>query len=279
MELSRWYSDWQNREHVAHFDFRSTFSDKNLLRDYESFNDIRLLKERLAVDRTATLLEVGCATGEFYRYLRLTRPNVAYVGVDISRPAIERARGKYPQGRFTETDPQVTVTELVEHLLPKRPEIVYSKDVIHHQTKPFEFVAELVNACSEFSIFRGRTRDVGKTELDPDRSCQYHYGGWMPYLVMNLDELIAHIQHVASPCDIVVYRHYMILGGQHNRYLPKDCYLKETGTAETAIGVFRVSGRPGQVVVKDQPDQNPRYGLDHLLRKGLRRALNLVRAS
>ena len=129
MKQSAWYGDWQNTQHAANFDARSRLDAANLFRDYESFNDVRLLNERVDPAKTYSLLEVGCATGEFHRYLGLKHPNIAYRGFDISAPAIERAKAKYPQGDFRITDPSLSpalaargATNLIEgHLLYGRP--------------------------------------------------------------------------------------------------------------------------------------------------------------
>lgn len=124
-DFAEWYADWQNPEHAKHFDFRSALDDRNLVRNYEAYNDVRLLNGRLDRSRDITLLEVGCATGEFYRYLRMKYPRVSYYGVDISWPAIERAHEKYPQGRFFFTDPEVEVGSLPERVgLQRAPAIV-----------------------------------------------------------------------------------------------------------------------------------------------------------
>lgn len=278
MDVTAWYTDWQNPDHVRRFDFRSALDRRNLVRNFESLNDVRLLNERLDRERTLNLLEVGCATGEFYRYLQVKFPRVSYYGVDISRPAIERAHTKYPQGRFSVTDPDTSVRTVMEQAgLSHAPEIIYAKDVVHHQVKPFGFVSELLEAAIEAVIVRCRTRDVGKTELDPELSCQYHYGGWMPYIILNLEELIAHIRHLSPQAELLIYRNHIVLGGQHNRYLPKDCYLRETGTAETAVGVFQVSNRLGKVTIADCTDQNPRYTWDHLCRKVAQRFWRILR--
>lgn len=55
---------------------------------------------------------------------------------------------------------------------------------------------------------------MGKTVLDPEQSCQYHYGGWMPYIVLNLDELIEHIKGEWPRSEILVCRNHMVLGGR-----------------------------------------------------------------
>lgn len=260
---SPWYTDWQSAEHARTFDIGPVLDDRNLVRGYEAYNDVRMLVERLDRGSDADLLEIGCATGDFYRYLRLQFPRVRYYGLDISEPAVARARNKFPQGKFGLTEPGLAVLVAAERLgLTRRPAVVYARDVVHHQTKPLTLVSELLEAAEEMLILRGRTRDVGATEADPEKSCQYHYDGWMPYIVSNLDELIDHIRAAAPRAEIGVSRHHMVLGGQQNRYLPRDCYLEETGTAETAVGVFLATGAPGRVHVADLVDRNPRFTAD-----------------
>lgn len=278
MSDGEWYRDWQHDQHAVAFDHRAGLDDRNLVRNYEGFNDVRLLRERYDNRRVMTVLEVGCATGEFFRYIRLRYPRAQYYGIDISRPALQRAKAKYPDGPFFLTNPAHPVSETLRMLeLPSRPEVVYAKDVVQHHTDPFGLLAQLVDVASESVIIRGRTRDVGPSELDPALSCQYHYDDWMPYLVLNLQEVIAHLQSLASEAEIVVYRHHMILGGQHHRYVPKALYLPKTGAAETAIGVFKQTPHPGRVSVWDRRDHNPRYTWDYRLRHAMRQALNAWR--
>ena len=277
MDLTKWWADWQNLAHAREFDFRASLPNSILVRDLESFNDVRLLHEVLIGGRQKVFCEVGCATGDFYRYLLLRHPEAKYNGVDVSKPAIERARSKYPNGKFCRVDPNWE-KEIMIDICGARPEIVFSKDVVHHQVKPFEFLFRLLGLPSEMLIFRTRTRDHGATEADPDKSCQYHYGGWMPYIVMNLTELIEQIQELAPASETIAYRNHMILGGKHNRYLPRDCYLEQTGTAETAIGVFLITKNPGKVTIRDRRDSNPRYSSFEMAILGARKLARMVRS-
>lgn len=270
-----WHADWQNPEHGKYFDYYSSLSRKNLIRDYESYNDVRLLDEKVDLNRNLRLLEVGCATGEFYRYLRIKHPKVRYCGIDVSEPAILRAKAKYPQGIFFVVDSNVAVSSQIGKLpVPDDLEIVYARDVVHHQTDPFEFVSDLIRIESEAVIFRCRTRDVGKTEMNPDRSCQYLYDRWAPFIIMNLQELTDCIISCVPSCELVVLRNHVILGGQNNRFIPKECYLPETGTAETAVGVFKTTDHPGKVTVNNRKDRDPCYTLDYRLRRWLGAALH-----
>lgn len=271
---TKWYADWQHQEHARQFDGRAALSNRELVRNFESFNDVRLLNERLDRTRAVTLLEVGCATAELYRYLRTTRPLVQYHGVDISRAAIARAREKYPEARVMEIEPGVPLAAVIERFgLPGKPAFVWCKDVIHHQTDPFGMLAELLGMASDGVLLRTRTRDIGPTVMDPEQSCQYHYDGWMPFLVLNLQEVLDRITQAAPQAEAIVYRHHMILGGRENRFLPKECYLPETGTAETAIGVFFKSAHPGRVTIADRTDMNPNYSLGYRLQRRLQRLL------
>lgn len=270
-----WYGDWQNRKHASNFDARSRLDAANLFRDYESFNDVLLLNERLDPSRKYSLLEVGCATGEFYRYLRLKHPDVVYRGFDISAPAIELAKAKYAQGDFWITDPSLPLSAQGGKIgMIQAPDIIYSKDVVIHHTDPFGFISQLLEYASHMLVMRLRTRDQGPSELNPDLSCQYHYSGWMPYMVLNLDEVIRLIQKHSPRAEVVVFRNHMVLGGQNARFLPKDCFLPATGTSETAIGVFKETTRPGEVAVLDRADARPRYNLKHRLTRLIQKVLN-----
>jgi SAM-dependent methyltransferase len=275
MNNTRWYIDWQNPQHAIELDLRCRLNNKNLVRNYECFNDVRLLNERVDPSRNLTILEVGCATGEFYRYLGIKYRNVNYYGIDVSQPAVERAKQKYPQGNFFCCEPSVRIQDTARELgIPANPEILYAKDVIHHQTRPLDLLDDILEMASEAVIVRCRTRDVGPTETDPEKSCQYHYRGWMPYIVMNLQEVIGHITSMLPGCEVVVYRHHTILGGRENRFIPKDCHLPETGTAETVVGIFKRTEFPGKVVIQDRQDQNPHYTLGYKIKLKMELEMN-----
>jgi hypothetical protein len=98
----------------------------------------------------------------------------------------------------------------------------------------------------------------------------------MPYIVTNLNELIEHLLKINPECEIAVLRNHMILGGQYNRFLPKECYLAETGTAETAVGVFKKTDHRDKVTIEDRPDQSPDYTLDYKVKDKMKHGLRLV---
>ena len=83
---------------------------------------------------------------------------------------------------------------------------------------------------------------------------------------MHLDELIEALQRLAPGCELIVYRSYRVLGDRYGRELPPECSLKRTGTAETAIGVVRLTAQPGQVTIRNRVDARPNTTWDHKLR-------------
>jgi hypothetical protein len=109
-------------------------------------------------------------------------------------------------------------------------------DVVHHQTDPCGFLSDIYDITTKYLILRVRTREEGSTIFDTDQSCQYTYGRWVPYIVFNTSELIDLIRHFEpAPARITLMRHPVVLGGETSRFLPKDLYYPETGTAETAL--------------------------------------------
>ncbi|MBI3317764.1 MAG: class I SAM-dependent methyltransferase [Candidatus Omnitrophica bacterium] len=268
-----WYSPWQRKEHSDSFDFRGALDGRNLVRIYETLNDVRLLKERFHQIQPRTLLEVGCATGDFFRYVQRAYPALRYLGIDISQHAVRRAAEKYPKGRFLTVGPDEDLAgRLAEALGDSQVDLVYSCNVVHHQTQPMAFIERLLRLARWGLILRLRTRDVGPTEWNPDRSRQFQYGsGWVPYLVMNFEELLRALQGLAPRAELAFFRSYRVLGGELNRDLPKEISLPKTRTAETAVGIFFKTASPGRVTVQNRPDNRPNTTLDHkfgtLLRK------------
>ena len=119
------------------------------------------------------------------------------------------------------------------------PAVVLARDVVLHQPNPFEYLSQILSLAKEVTILRIRTRDQGTTVLDPELSCQRYNNNWVPYMILNIDESIEVICRTIPVKQLFIVKHYTQLGGWHNRFLPKDCYYPETGTAETAIYIER----------------------------------------
>lgn len=250
---------WKQKEHASYFDSNSVLSKSMLYKIYETKNEVLLLNKYKGNSGPKSIVEIGCATGEFYRYLRSKHPQFEYRGFDISPPALARARQKYPEASFNQCTEDVNSVKSAG----PQPDIVFCKDVVLHQNLPFDFLGKILQIPKEAIFLRIRTRDVGATVTDPELSCQRHYDTWVPYMILNADEVIRFIQSSRTCKKIVVQKHYEILGGNIGRYLPKDCYVPETGTAETSIYV-EFSDEPGitpEVTVESVHDSRPQFSL------------------
>lgn len=257
---------WSDQMHADVFDYLNKMPKYIVKKHYEGFNECRLLKLFKDDIQGNIFFEIGCATGELYRYISKYMRRFQYFGFDISEPAIARAKEKFPHGRF--------------HLLSSgfdeireiygRPEIIWCRDVIMHQNAPYVFLSELINLSREVIVLRLRTRDVGDTVFDSQNSCQLHWDKfWVPYIVLNTDEMIHKIKDHENIKKIVVSRHYEVLGGHNYRFLPKELYFTDARTAETAVFIQKSSdiNGPAEVLFMDQKDR-PRYGIiDRVVRK------------
>jgi len=66
------------------------------LKRYHMLSDIAPAKEL----NSSTVLDYGCGTGDFYRFLKRRGIQVKYTGVDINENFIALARKKYPECTF-----------------------------------------------------------------------------------------------------------------------------------------------------------------------------------
>jgi dTDP-4-amino-4,6-dideoxygalactose transaminase/SAM-dependent methyltransferase len=71
-----------------------------------------------AGDAAVTVCDLGCGTGEFYRYLRdAAETRIAYVGLDRSAQAIALAREKFPEATFECVDLEHCADDVAARLL------------------------------------------------------------------------------------------------------------------------------------------------------------------
>ena len=83
---------WSSKEIIKFFKSnRSTFNslykgEKYLLSKY--------------VDKSCTILDIGCAQGGMYRILKNKFKNINYTGVDFNKKMITLAKKKYPRTKF-----------------------------------------------------------------------------------------------------------------------------------------------------------------------------------
>ena len=252
--------------HAIGYDLWNRYSTGRLVKELNGYNESRLFRSLIGDEDCSTISDVGCATGRFYRFFRQTWPSLEYKGFDVSEAAIDQATKAYPAGNFRVYNGDLkTVSET-------RSDIVFCRDVVLHQHNPIEFLTDLYAAAKKYLILRVRTREVGPTVFDVGQSCIYSYGYWVPYIVINTLELTDLIRSFEpSPVKITLWRHLEVLGGRHGRFLPKELYYPETGTAETALLVEKplVPG-DGQTVLEQETR------LETPFRPMLRRTLGML---
>lgn len=227
---------WGDITHAEVFDYLANIPNRYVKKFYESFNETKRLNKYINQIKGNKFFEIGCATGELYRYIINYIPKLEYYGFDISEPAIRRAKEKYPQGRFELINSEIN--DLVFEY--GQPDIVWCRDVLMHQKSPYILLRDIINMTKSAVVLRLRTRDVGATIHDSDLSCQLHWDKyWVPYIVLNIEEMINKIQEHQDVSNIIISRRYEVLGGHNFRYLPKELYSKNSGTAETPVLIMK----------------------------------------
>ncbi len=233
MKENKYFKGWDTKSHLDNFNPWNYYSNSFFNYTFGSFYENKKMIELLNKNNNS-ILDVGCASGYLLRYIlkNVSGFNIKnYLGVDISKSAIEFAKKKYGITNFRVLDNEnLSFNESVLY------DIVYSRDTIQHQVDPLQFINNLLKLSKNYIVLRLRTRDKGKTEFNSEHSCQMHYDKyWMPYIVINIDELIEIFKMNAFIEEVSINKSYMILGGQTQRFLPKDLYFSESGTAETSI--------------------------------------------
>ncbi|MEE8059483.1 MAG: class I SAM-dependent methyltransferase [Pseudomonadales bacterium] len=247
------YEGWDTNSHLEVFDFWNNKLDFYFNYLYGCFTEQHFLISSLQKLNNSTLLDVGCATGTTFRFIKnkLGKNHVEYTGIDFSEPALNRAKKLYPSGKF------VKVTdEKFSSLFDKKFDVVFSRDTIMHQTDPKRFISDLISVAKKVLIIRLRTRDKGNTEYNVEKSCQMHYDKfWMPYIVMNIDEVIDIFSTTNNVCKITVNKSREVLGGHNLRFLPKELYFSEAGGAETSIMIEFNEGHTDkpEIVIEESP--------------------------
>lgn len=187
-----------------------------------------------------SLVDIGCAAGDLFRWLQDRHPEFRYHGYDVSLPAIARAREKYPEGEFDVVDADLSNLNLSEP-----PSVLWSRDVVLHQSDAMGFLRQLLQIPSEAVVLHLRTRDHGDTVADPETSRQWHAGHWVPYIVINFDELIDTVYDLAPAAKIWAIKGYRLFPRTEKLFLPEECGHPETGTAATAMYISLTGGSRG----------------------------------
>ena len=184
-KLNSNYIGWDTKNHLIEFNSWNKKCNLDFNYTYGSFSEQKYLLSAIRNLENPKIVDIGCATGTTYRYLKnkLGDSGYSYTGIDISSHVIKKAESLYPNANFIES----TEDEFIK-ILGSKVDIVYSRDLVLHQEDPYEFLNQLIDITDKFLIIRLRTKDEGETEFDISKSCQMHYDlYWMPYIVLNID--------------------------------------------------------------------------------------------
>jgi len=194
---------------------------------YSSFKSLNILRNNPEYD----ILEIGIGAGNFYRLLKINKLKNKYTGADISEFYINFAKKLHNSNNFVLTSVDNSLN------LEKKYDFVYSRNVALHQTNPLNFIQNLLDKAKSTLVIELRTRDLGKTNFDINNSCQLVDNIWVPYVILNYQELKDFLlkKENIKNSKITFNREYTVLGGKNGRYLEKELYYKNTKTANTTI--------------------------------------------
>lgn len=229
------YAGWDTQNHANTFDLWNRKSGPEFDFYYGAFSENQYLVDAVKGLTSPTICDVGCATGTTLRHLtrRVGADGYSYTGIDLSGAAIARAKSLYPGRDFRQVVPGP-----IREGMGQGYDVVFSRDTVLHQTDPYGFLSQLLELADKTLIVRLRTRDTGESVIDHTRSCQMHYDAhWMPYIVLNKDELLGWFAASGRVSKITINRSYEVLGGMNYRFLPKELYQTSAGGAETSLRI------------------------------------------
>jgi hypothetical protein len=183
------------------------------------------------------IVEIGVGGGRSYSYLddlsnRVDARRYKYTGYDLSRQCVEFCKRQY--GDFFHLSNAVGTQY-------QKADLVYFFDVMVHSHDPLEFLDAAAVAAKRYLCFQTPTRDLGSTEYDPDKSCRLENGSWIPWIVFNVSELVLEIQKRGFH-KILLIKDYKKFAGNAPRFLPKEFFESDVGSARTAVLAIRKEG-------------------------------------
>lgn len=224
--------NWNSKELEKHYLYLHKYYDDSLFNlkfgsYYSSIKALEILKKFPDFN----FLEVGIGAGNFYRFLKINKIKNNYTGADLSEYYVNLAKKIHSSNDFVLTSVDNSLN------LKNKYDIVYSRNVAHHQTDPYYFIDNLISKTESFLIIELKTRDDGNTNFEVQNSCQLVDGIWVPFIVLNYQELKNSLlkKELLKNSKITLNRDYKILGGTHSRFLEKELYYKKTKTAHTTI--------------------------------------------
>jgi hypothetical protein len=225
-------SNWRDDKLKNHYVYLHKYHDDFFFnKKFGSYHSSKVTKELLKENQSYDLLEIGIGAGNFYRYLKINKITNNYTGGDISENYVNLSKKIHSYDGFFVTDAKF------DKDLKKNYDVVYCRNVAHHQTDPYFFLKNLINKFTKKLIVELRTRDYGNTNLDVNSSHQLVDGVKVPYIFLNYEELKNFFFSIEKldKAKITINRNYHIFGGKIGRSLEKEFFNKETKASDTTI--------------------------------------------
>jgi SAM-dependent methyltransferase len=103
-----------------------------------------------AVRQCASILDVGCGSGQLRRYVHELNPRAHYVGLDFSSASLAEAQRRATDARLVRADGAA---------LPMRDaafDLVYQHDVLMHHPRPLQMLGEMYRVSRRAVVFNAR---------------------------------------------------------------------------------------------------------------------------
>ena len=231
------YVSWSKPDHLKTFtDYTYDLPSFAKRRNKQIYSNIgRCLQ--LVIPYCDEIVEIGVGGGRSYMYLnylsdRMRSTGYKYTGYDISDQCVEFCNNRY--GNHFNVSGTVGARY-------KTADLVYFFDAMVHCHNPLGFLDAAALATTRYLCFQTPTRDLGPTEYDPEKSCRLENGAWVPWIVFNAGELVSEIQRRGFH-KILLIKSYKKFAGNAPRFLPKEFFESDIGSARTAVLAIREEG-------------------------------------
>ena len=157
-----------------------------------------------AARKARTCLDVGCAAGGFSRIMKTFNPALAYTGIDITPAFVAHARRTFPDSHFEVGDGIHFATP------PDSYDLVFSSGMLHLNSRYREIVrsayaqARHLLVCDFRLTFGPAVTGRCRVPFDEPPTG----APTLPYLVLNVDELIAMLRALDPPPRSIALRGY-----------------------------------------------------------------------
>jgi SAM-dependent methyltransferase len=136
------------------------------------------------------ILDVGCASGDFYSVLKKKYKNIDYHGIDLDDKCIQFAKKKFGNNAsFDKLD-------IFSKKLKSKYDVVMIWNLFYMIPDWKKFLIRSSELSKKYIIFDNKIRLTGPTIIDLDLSYQYYHKSNKRnyYIVHNIHELIAFLQ-------------------------------------------------------------------------------------